>query len=185
MDDKSIVDLYWQRSENAILETQTKYGGYCYSIAYNVLASNEDAEESVNDTYLAAWNQLPPHRPSVLATFLGRITRNISISKWRTRSAHKRSGGEIVLALEELGDCVAGRQNIESAYIRKEAVAAFNCFLDTLSPVERNVFLRRYWFLDSIADIAKSFGFTQGKVKSMLHRIRTKLRSQFAQEDFV
>lgn len=185
MDDKSIVDLYWQRSENAILETQTKYGGYCYSIAYNVLASNEDAEESVNDTYLAAWNQLPPHRPSVLATFLGRITRNISISKWRTRSAHKRGGGEIVLALEELGDCVAGRQNIESAYIRKEAVAAFNCFLDTLSPVERNVFLRRYWFLDSIADIAKSFGFTQGKVKSMLHRIRTKLRSQFAQEDFV
>lgn len=185
MDDKSIVDLYWQRSENAILETQTKYGGYCYSIAYNVLASNEDAEESVNDTYLAAWNQLPPHRPSVLATFLGRITRNISISKWRTRSAHKRGGGEIVLALEELGDCVAGRQNIESAYIRKEAVAAFNCFLDTLSPVERNVFLRRYWFLDSIADIAKSFGFTQGKVKSMLHRTRTKLRSQFAQEDFV
>lgn len=185
MDDKSIVDLYWQRSENAISETQAKYGGYCYSIAYNVLASNEDAEESVNDTYLAAWNQLPPHRPSVLATFLGRITRNISISKWRTRSAHKRGGGEIVLALEELGECVAGRQNIESAYIRKEAVAAFNDFLDALSPVERNVFLRRYWFLDSIADIAKSFGFTQGKVKSMLHRTRTKLRSQFAQEDFV
>ena len=90
MDDQKIVDLYWQRSEKAIEETDSKYGGYCFSIAYNVLANNEDAEESVSDTYMAAWNNLPPHRPSILAAFLGKITRNISISRWRSRSAYKR-----------------------------------------------------------------------------------------------
>lgn len=185
MDDKNIVDLYWQRSEKAILETDEKYGSYCFRIAYNVLANVEDAEESVNDTYLAAWNQLPPHRPSILATFLGKITRNISISRWRSRSASKRGGGQIVLALEELKECVAGQQNLESNYINKEAVSAFNRFLDTLPETERRIFLRRYWCLDSIADIAADFGFSQSKVTSMLHRVRTKLLSQLKKEGFV
>lgn len=185
MDDKNIVDLYWQRSEKAIVETDTKYGAYCFSIAYNVLANNEDAEESVSDTYMAAWNKLPPHRPSILATFLGKITRNISISRWRSRSAYKRGGGEIVLALEELDECVADKQNVESNYIKKEAVAAFNRFLDTLPETERRIFLRRYWCLDPIADIAANFGFSQSKVTSMLHRTRAKLRSRFEKEGFV
>ena len=123
MDDQKIVDLYWQRSEKAIEETDSKYGGYCFSIAYNVLANKEDAEESVSDTYMAAWNELPPHRPSILAAFLGKITRNISISRWRSRSAYKRGGGEIVLALEELDECVADSQNVEADYIRREAAA--------------------------------------------------------------
>ncbi len=185
MDDQSIVELYWQRAEKAIAETDTKYGGYCFSIAYNVLANKEDAEESVSDTYMAAWNELPPHRPQILATFLGKITRNISISRWRSRSAHKRGGGEIVLALEELDECVADQQNVESNYIKKEAAAMFNRFLDTLPETERRIFLRRYWCLDSIAEIAASFGFSQSKVTSMLHRTRAKLRTQFQKEGYV
>lgn len=182
MDDKIIVQLYWDRSEKAIVETDTKYGGYCYSIAYNVLANNEDAEESVSDTYMAAWNQLPPHRPSILATFLGKITRNISINRWRARNTHKRGGGETFLALEELEECVDGKQDVEGAYEFHEVIEVFNQFLDTLPETERDVFLRRYWLMDPIADIAKSFNFSQSKVTSMLHRTRGKLRKQFEKE---
>ncbi len=150
MDDNSIVDLYWQRSEKAISETHKKYGSYCFSIAYNVLANNEDAEESVNDTYLATWNKLPPHRPSILATFLGKITRNISISRWRSRSANKRGGGEIILALDELDECIERRQSLEEIYIRKETVDLFNQFLDTLPKEERNVLERNVFFSTNI-----------------------------------
>lgn len=185
MDDKNIVDLFWQRSEKAIVETDSKYGGYCFSIAYNVLANNEDAEESVSDTYMAAWNKLPPHRPSILATFLGKITRNISISRWRSRSAYKRGGGEIVLALEELDNCVDGTQDIEASSDARELSACLNRFLDSLPKAERDIFLRRYWFFDPIAAIAESYGFTQSKVTSMLHRIRGKLRQQLEKEGFV
>ena len=185
MDDQKIVDLYWQRSEKAIEETDSKYGGYCFSIAYNVLANSEDAEESVSDTYMAAWNKLPPHRPSILAAFLGKITRNISISRWRSRSAYKRGGGEIVLALEELEECVTDSHNVEADYIRKEAAAAFNRFLDTLPDTERRIFLRRYWCLDPIADIAANFGFSQSKVTSILYRTRARLRVQLEKEGFV
>lgn len=185
MDDKNIVDLFWQRSEKAIVETDSKYGGYCFSIAYNVLANNEDAEESVSDTYMAAWNKLPPHRPSILATFLGKITLNISISRWRSRSAYKRGGGEIVLALEELDNCVDGTQDIEASSDARELSACLNRFLDSLPKAERDIFLRRYWFFDPIAAIAESYGFTQSKVTSMLHRMRGKLRKQLEKEGFV
>ena len=185
MDDKSIVQLYWERSEQAIAETDAKYGKYCYSIAYNALANNEDAEESVSDTYMAAWNQLPPHRPSVLATFLGKITRYISINRWKARNTIKRGGGELLLALDELGQCVDSNQNVESAYERREVIQVFNQFLDTLSETERDIFLRRYWLFDPVADIAESFGFSQSKVTSMLHRTREKLRKQLEKEGFL
>lgn len=185
MDDKSIVQLYWERSEQAIVETDAKYGKYCYSIAYNALANNEDAEESVSDTYMAAWNQLPPQRPSVLATFLGKITRYISINRWKARNTIKRGGGELLLALDELGQCVDSNQNVESAYERREVIQVFNQFLDTLAETERDVFLRRYWLFDPVADIAESFGFSQSKVTSMLHRTREKLRKQLEKEGFL
>ena len=113
MEDNRIVDLYWARSEDAITETSEKYGKYCYSIAYNILSNAEDADESVNDTYLDAWHNMPPHRPSILSTFLGKITRRISIDKWRGRTADKRGGGEIVLALDELADCVPSDHSVE------------------------------------------------------------------------
>ena len=185
MDDQSIVALFWERSEQAIAETDRKYGAYCYSIAYHALANNEDAEESVSDTYMAAWNQLPPHRPSILATFLGKITRRISINRWKAKNTAKRGGGQITLTLEELDDCVDGKQNIERAYESHELVWAFNRFLETLPETERDVFLRRYWFFDPIADIAESFGFAQSKVTSMLYRTRGKLRKQLEKEGFL
>lgn len=181
MDDKSIVDLYFSRDEEAITQTDRKYGRYCYSIAYNILTNKEDAEESVSDTYMIAWRAIPPRRPSVLSTFLGKITRHISIDKWRERSAYKRGGGEVPLALEELNDCVAGMQNVEMDYEHKEIVKAYVKFLDTLPIAERRVFLCRYWYVESIETIADKFGFSQSKVKTMLHRTRAKLRKQLAE----
>ena len=182
MNDKSIVDLYFSRDEEAITQTDKKYGRYCYSIAYNILMSREDAEESVSDTYMTAWRAIPPRRPSVLSTFLGKITRHISIDRWRERVATKRGGGEVTLALEELEDCVAGRQNVEMEYERKELIRAYTKFLDSLPITERRVFLCRYWYVDSVDTIAAKFGFSQSKVKTMLYRTRAKLRKQLAEE---
>ena len=182
MDDQAILDLYFIRSENAISETAVKYGGYCYSIAYNILVNKEDAEESVSDTWLTAWRTIPPRRPSALSVFLGKITRNGAISRWRERNADKRGGGEIALALEELSECVADPNTVEKAYDHRETVLACNRFLGILPETERNVFLRRYWCVDTVADIAASFGFSEGKVKSMLHRTRQKLRKQLEKE---
>ena len=184
MNDKNIVDLYFNRDEEAIAQTDKKYGRYCYSIAYNILMSKEDAEESVSDTYMTAWRAIPPRRPSVLSTFLGKITRHISIDRWRERVATKRGGGEVTLALEELEDCVAGQQNVEMEYERKELIQAYVKFLDTLPVTERRVFLRRYWYVDSVETIAKEFGFSQSKVKTMLYRTRVKLRKQLAEEGY-
>ena len=182
MEDQAIIDLYFQRSEHAIAETAAKYGGYCYSIANNILGNKEDSEECVSDTWLAAWNAMPPRRPGVLSVFLGRITRNGALDRWRRRQAFKRGGGEVTLALEELRGCVADPENLETAYAHKETVRAVNSLLDKLTETERNVFLRRYWCVDTVADIAASFGFTEGKVKSMLHRTRLKLRKQLEKE---
>ena len=182
MDDQKIIDLYWSRSETAITETDQKYGKYCYSIAYNILTNNEDAEESVSDTYMAAWKTMPPKRPSILATFLGKITRHLSNDRWRSRNRYKRGGGEIVLALEELEDCIAADQTVEKAYERKQLALAFNRFLESLPETERQVFLCRYWYLDSISVIANYYGFSDSKVTSMLHRSRKKLREVLKKE---
>ena len=184
MNDKSIVDLYFNRDEEAITQTDKKYGRYCYSIAYNILTNKEDAEESVSDTYMTAWKAIPPRRPSVLSTFLSKITRHISIDRWRERSANKRGGGEVTLALEELEDCVAGLQNVEMEYERKELIRAYVKFLDTLPITERRVFLCRYWYVDSVEAIAEKFGFSQSKVKTMLYRTRKKLRKTLWEEGF-
>ncbi len=182
MEDQAILQLYFDRSETAIVQTDAKYGPYCYAIAYRILTDREDSEECVSDTYLAAWNNIPPRRPSVLATFLGKITRFISINRWKSRSAYKRGGGEMDLALEELSECVAGGQNPEEACAHKETVKAIRQFLDTLPEAERRVFLRRYWYLDSTKEICQRYGFSESKVKSMLHRVRKKLHSRLEQE---
>jgi RNA polymerase sigma-70 factor (ECF subfamily) len=184
MDDKSIVELYFSRNQDAITQTDKKYGRYCYSIAYNILTNKEDAEESVSDTYMTAWRAIPPRRPSVLSTFLGKITRHISIDRWRERSATKRGGGEVPLALEELKDCISGMQDVEMEYERKEVLKAYVKFLDALPNTERRVFLCRYWYVEPIETIANKFGFSESKVKTMLHRTRAKLRKQFAKEGF-
>ena len=182
MDDKSIIDLYFSRNQDAITQTDKKYGRYCYSIAYNILTNKQDAEESVSDTYMTAWSTIPPRRPSVLSTFLGKITRHIAIDRWRERSASKRGGGEVTLALEELEECIAGHQNLEMEFERKELLRAYVKFLDTLPVTERRVFLCRYWYVESIETIADKFGFSESKVKTMLHRTRKKLRNVLWEE---
>ncbi len=184
MDDKTIVDLYFLRNEDAIGLTEEKYGPYCYSIAYNILSNREDAQESVSDTYLAAWNAIPPRRPSVLSAFLGKLTRHISIDRWRQRTAAKRGGGEVAVALEELSECIAGLQNIELEYERKELMKAYTRFLKELPETERRVFLGRYWYMESIEAIATKFGFSQSKVKMLLQRTRIKLRLRFEEEGY-
>lgn len=184
MDDREIVELYWARSEQAISETQSKYGSYCYSIAYNILNSNEDAEESVNDTYHDVWNSIPPHRPSILSTFLGKITRRISIDRWRRRTAEKRGGGEMPLALEELQECVAADRDTEKEFEKKRLSAVVNSFVKKLPETEQRVFLCRYWYMDSISAISQQFGFSESKVKSMLFRTRNQLRTVLEREGF-
>ena len=184
MEDQKIIDLYWQRSEQAIQETDSKYGGYCYCIAYNILANREDSEESVSDTYLSAWHAMPPRRPGILAAFLGKITRHISIDRWRRRTAETRGGGEVVLALEELNDCLSDGCSAEDAVQKKELTVFINRFLDALPETERNVFLCRYWYVDPVKDIADTFGFSVGKVNSMLHRTREKLRRALEKEGY-
>ena len=184
MDDRQIIDLYFQRSETAIVETDAKYGGYCYKIAYSILASREDSEESVNDTYLSAWKAMPPRRPTVLSTFLGRLTRNISIDRWRTISAKKRGNGEMALALDELGDCVSGEKSVEDKLILKEVIRCLNDFLKALPEEERTVFLCRYWYVNSMEEIGEKTGFSVSKVKSMLRRTRSKLSSYMEKEGY-
>ena len=185
MDDELIVQLYWDRSENAISETARKYGAYCNSIAYGILQSKEDAEESVNDTYMDAWNSMPPHRPSILSTFLGKITRRISIDRWRTLNRIKRGGGEITLALEELEQFIAGGQSPQREIEKRELAEAINRFLDLPPAEQRRVFLARYWYMDSIQQIADHFRFSQSMVMSMLCRTRNKLRRQLEKEGYL
>lgn len=185
MEDNTIIDLYWDRSEEAISVTAAKYGGYCYSIAYNILYDREDSEESVNDTWLAAWNTMPPKRPQILAAFLGKITRYISLDRWRNLHATKRGGGEVPLVLDELEDCVSGGKSTEDAYIEKEAINSINIFLERLPEMERKIFMCRYWYMDPVQDIAKRFGYTESKVTSMLHRSRKKLKQYLEKEGWL
>ncbi len=182
MDDKDIVDLYWQRNQTAVDETAAKYGKLCHSIAYNILGNHQDAEETVNDTYLSAWNSIPPNRPAVLSTFLGKLTRRICINKWREKSAEKRGGGQTALALDELEDCIPDKSSVEQETEAKLLSEAINAFVRDLPAAERDVFLCRYWYMDSIETIAKEFGFSQSKVKSMLYRTREKLRAKLIKE---
>ena len=182
MDDTRIVSLYWERNEQAIEESASKYGGYCHAIAYRILTDREDADESVNDTWLAAWESMPPHRPYILASYLGKITRRISLNRWRDRNRGMRGGGEVLLSLDELSECVPGRQNVEQAMELAELTGAVNSFLASLPTIERDVFVCRYWFLASLREIGEKFEFSESKTKSMLFRTRKKLLSYLEKE---
>jgi len=182
MDDQHIVELYWARDEEAIRHTADRYGQYCYAIAYNILSVREDSEECVNDTYLDAWNSMPPHRPNVLSAFLGKITRRIAIDRWREGRAQKRGGGEMALALDELSECVASQSDVTREVETLEVAAGVQKFLNTLPDTERRIFVRRYWHMESVASLAARFGYGQSRVKSMLHRTRAKLRRYLEEE---
>ena len=185
MDDIEIVGLYWQRDENAIACTDKKYRHYLHTIAYNILANKEDSQESVNDTYLAAWNSIPPHKPQVLSTYLGKLTRRISIDMFRKRNAEKRAGSEYALSLEELSECVsAGDTTVQEldCQILADAIAAY---LKTLSTEARTVFLGRYYYLDPVSKIAAYCRFSQSKVKILLYRTRQGLGQYLKEEGYL
>lgn len=182
MDDTNIVELYWARSDEAIYETHQKYGNYCFSIAHNILPSREDAEESVNDTYLAAWRSIPPHRPTALSTFLGKITRRISIDRWRRMSAEKRGGSTVSLALEELAECIPSSADPAAELEARELTEFIGSFLDTLPSLERTLFLKRYFNMEKLQDIARNSNISLSKAKSMLYRTRVKLRAYLEKE---
>ena len=183
MEDLEIIDLYWQRSDRAIEESDKKYGGYCHRIAYNICESREDAEECVNDTWFGAWNQMPDKRPSVLSVFLGSMTRNFAINRMKARNRKKRGGGQFPLALDELAECVPAPGDVERDFEAKELERALNAFVSGLPETERKVFVARYWFMAPVNEIAEKLGFSASKTKSMLHRIRGRLREYLREED--
>ena len=177
MEDSQIIDLYWQRSADAIPETAGKYGAYCFTIADNILHSAEDSEACVNDTWLHAWNAMPPQRPSVLRMFLARITRNLSFDRFKARNAEKRGGGEIALVLDELGECLGGGADTEAAFEAQELRQCIRRFVRALPEREGNVLVRRYFFAEPVADIAKRYGLSENNVMVILSRTRRKLKA--------
>lgn len=181
MDDNKIVELYWERREEAISETSLKYGRLCTHIAKNILSSYEDSEECVNDTYFAVWNAIPNERPNIFSAFVSRITRNLALKKYEYISAAKRNP-TAVTSLEELEDCVSGTDSVESEIEKKHIESTIDTFLWQQGDEKRMIFIRRYWYFDSIDDICKSTGFTQSKVKSMLYEMRQKLRKKLESE---
>ncbi len=181
MEDHIIVNLYWSRNPEAIQRTGEKYGGYCRSIARNILPDCRDAEECVNDTWLNAWNAMPENRPSLLAPFLGKITRNLAFTRWRASRTEKRGGGELPLVMDELSEC-ASPDNPLQAVETAELEAAINRFLRALPERECSVFLRRYWFADPMVNIARRYGMRESTVRTSLFRSREKLRRHLEKE---
>ena len=184
MEDEKIVSLYWAREESAIRETEIKYDRYLTKIAYNILADREDSRESVNDTYLAAWNSMPPHRPGVLSTYLAKITRRISIDRFRYRTRGKRRESEYSVSLSELGDCVSGGNTTEEIVNVKLLADTIGVFLRLQSQEARNAFIGRYYFLDSVKEVAAYCGMSESKCKTLLHRTRVGLKEYLQKEGF-
>lgn len=185
MEDRQIIDLFWKRSQNAISETAKKYEKYCYYIAFNILHSREDSEECVNDTYLKAWENIPPKRPERLSAFLGKITRNLSINRVKHRTARKRGKGQYEIALEELQECIPSLNSVEKAMEDKALVDLFNRFLEGLTIEKRKVFMRRYWYFSQVKDIATEYGMSESKVKMSLMRTRKELKDFLEKEGVV
>ena len=186
MEDKDIVALYWARSEEAIRATATKYGAYCRAIIRRLLGDGRDSEECLNDTWLGAWNAIPPHRPSCLRTFLGKITRNLALKRLEKSAAQKRGSGEALLVLEELEQCLAApdkvEQQVEDQIQAQRLAVVLEEFLRGLPGRARILFLRRYWYFCSIKEIARQERISEGAVKSSLFRTREKLRAKLQEE---
>lgn len=181
MEDGQIIELYWNRDQRAIGETDGKYGRLLHSIAWNLLRSREDSEECVNDTYLRAWEAIPPARPGAFRVWLGQITRNLSLDRWKRRRAEKRGGGAEAL-LGELEDCVPAPSGRERTVEDEELAELLSVFLRGLSREGRAMFLRRYWYGESVAEVAAALGCGEGKVKSSLFRSRKALREYLEKE---
>ena len=184
MEDIEIVELYLNRDEKAIFETQNKYGNYCFSIAYNILSDREDSKECVNDTYLHTWDAIPPHKPTILSTFIGKITRRLAIDKYRKNTSIKRGGSNYDLSIEELNECIASNIDTNKQIEVEELTNLINNFLASLKVNERRIFVCRYYYFDSIRDIANRFSYSESKVKMSLLRTREKLKDYLLKEGY-
>lgn len=182
MEDKKIIELYWEKSEDAIAQTDVKYGKYCRYISYNVLKNREDSEECVNDTYLRAWESMPPTRPQYLAAFLGKITRNLSLDRYRKNVARKRGGGQVEYVLEELKECIPSAKSTEEIVDEFALTKVLNDFVGGLDEEKRKIFMRRYWYMSSVREIADDYEFTVSKVKMVLMRTRNELKDLLEKE---
>lgn len=182
MEDWQIISLYWERDEQAIGHTRTKYGGYLNTIAYNILANPEDSEECVNDTYLRVWNAIPEDRPKLFSAYMGKITRNLSLNLYTRQKAQKRGGGEVPYLLDELEDCIPAQGSVEEQSELAELTSAINGFLGQLNGEARALFIRRYWYAQPINQLVEWTGYSESKIKSTLFRLRKKLKIHLEQE---
>ena len=185
MKDTEILELYWERNERAITETQHSYGRYCHSIAYHILHDREDSDECVNDTWLRAWYAIPPKKPERFALFLGTITRNLSFDKWKRKNARKRGNGEMDMVLDELIECIPAEHSTEDAVEEAELERMIDTFLHTLPEKDCNVFLRRYWYAEEYGEIARRYGMNLNTVKTSLFRTRSKLKLYLEREGII
>ena len=181
MEDIAIIDLYWDRDEGAITETDRKYGPLCRHLAFNILSDREDSEECVNDTWHRAWDTMPPQRPASLRAYLGRIVRNLSISRLRQRTAQKRGGGLEVM-LSELEDCLPSPAQVEQELEAKELAAAISRWLRSLEPDDRVLFVRRYWYGEAVSDLAAEWGSSPNQMAKRMQKLRRVLKKRLEQE---
>lgn len=184
MEDEAIIQLYFARNEQAVQETDRKYGRYCFTLADAILHNTQDSEETVSDTYLKTWNAIPPKKPEVLKLFLAKITRNLAFTRWRSYTAQKRGGGELNLVLDELGECIAAPGGVEDRLNGKELALTIRRFLDTIPEREQNIFLRRYFFVEESDVIARRYGMNRSTVLRTLSRTRKKLKAYLAKEGY-
>lgn len=182
MDDAQIIELYWRRSEEAVAQTARKYGRYCHAIALRILENTADSEECVSDTYWKTWSRLPPERPEIFSAFLGKITRNLALDRYRGNAAQKRGGGRVAVALDELNADLSTAEDAQTAVERQELVDALNQFLTELEPEKRRIFLRRYWYFCSVKEIAAGMKLSESKVKMTLLRTRAALKDFLTKE---
>lgn len=186
MEDEKIIELYWNRSESAIVETNNKYGSYCRTIAYNILYDYNDSEECVNDTYLKVWNTLPPQKPKFFSSYIAKIVRNLSLNLYYKKHALKRGGGEIPLLLDELSECIPSKNIVENYIEKKEnekcVEKAISTFIRTLNDSNKRIFIKRYFYAESIKNLAYEFGMSESKVKSLLYRNRQNLKIYLEKE---
>ena len=182
MDDEKIIELFFRRLEQAIDETAKKYGRYLRTISYNILYNIEDSEECVNDTYMRVWNTIPPERPRIFPAYIGTIARNLSLDRYKARRADKRGGGELTLALDELLDCIPTGDFATELIDDMELSQVFDGFLSGLKKESRIIFMRRYWYLSPVKDIARDLGVGESKIKMSLSRTREKLKEYLEKE---
>lgn len=182
MEDKQIIDMYFDRSEEALLETRKKYVGYCNTISYNILGNEEDVEECLDDMLVKLWELIPPERPICFKAYIGRLIRNISLNKLKYNNAEKRGGGQTMALIDELYECIPDSNSVESEMDKKHLSQILNSFLEKLSQEKRIIFVKRYWYMCNVKDIAADLDMSESKVKSVLFRVRGDLKKYLEAE---